>query len=549
MRPTARPGGRRWVAAALIVVVLLAGGGGSYAFMAAVDQIQQRFAGRLMDQNADSISQAVADEAYRYDDTLTDLAASVGAQSNLTRDDFAAVTTGLTRQRVPDTSNAASQPNPKRLPGVSGVAFVVPAGPGEIPAVQARWRDRGVPDLRLTAVGDRPEHMFVVLSRTLDGTVATLGRDLSQAPEALEALNLARSTRLVAASRTYVLLKDRTRPVAERQLSFTLTAPVYAGVGTPDAGLFRGWVLMGMRGGNFINEVLQTHAGDSVKIALDDVSGAVPKAVTVTTNQAQAGAEALERVRTVLIGQRTWRLRIQPTKLLLNKTDRNLPKVAGCAGLLLTMLVALLVDARRRALIRVDRTTAALRLDIEQRKAAEARLRQSEHELRLVALHDPMTGLANRTLFYERLEHAMTTHNRAGGTLAVLFIDLDGFKKINDELGHRAGDTVLVQTAERLRQCARDSDTVARFGGDEFAILTELLAAPEDIEIIADRVVRAMQAPFDIGGQPAVISCSVGVALHREGDVLADDLLHSADEAMYAAKATGKDRYTLALSP
>ena len=140
----------------------------------------------------------------------------------------------------------------------------------------------------------------------------------------------------------------------------------------------------------------------------------------------------------------------------------------------------------------------------------------------------------------------MATHNRTGGALAVLFIDLDGFKRINDELGHSAGDAVLTLAADRLRQCARDSDTVARFGGDEFAILTELLAAPEDIEIIADRVVRAMQAPFDIDGRPAVISCSVGVALHRQGDQLADDLLHSADEAMYAAKAAGKDRYILA---
>jgi diguanylate cyclase (GGDEF)-like protein len=165
-----------------------------------------------------------------------------------------------------------------------------------------------------------------------------------------------------------------------------------------------------------------------------------------------------------------------------------------------------------------------------------------------MALHDPLTGLANRTLFYERLEHAMATHNRTGGALAVLFIDLDGFKTINDELGHSAGDTVLGQAADRLLHCARDSDTVARFGGDEFAILTELLAAPEHIEIIASRVVRAMQPPFDIDGRPAVISCSVGVALHRQGDQLADDLLHSADAAMYAAKAAGKDRYALAAS-
>jgi diguanylate cyclase (GGDEF)-like protein len=483
-----------------------------------------------MDHNADLISQAVADEANHYSDTLSDLAAAVGAQSSLSAADFGALTAGL---------------NNVRLPGASGAAFVVSAGDDQIPAVQARWRDRGVSDLRLSAVGSRTEHMFVVLSESLDGTKTNPGRDLSQAPEPLEALELARSTGMVAASRTYVLLKDRGRPVADRQLSFTLTAPVYGGAGTPDAGLFRGWVLLGMRGGDFINDVLQTHARDAMQIALYDLAGDEPIEVASTTNRARSGAEKLQRERTVTIGLRTWRLRMQPTHLLLNTTDRNLPALAGGGGLLLTVLMVLLVNGRRRALNKVDRATAALRLDIEQRKAVETRLRQREHELRQVSLHDPMTGLANRTLFYERLEHAMTTHNRTGSALAVLFIDLDGFKKINDDLGHRAGDTVLVQTAQRLSQCARDSDTVARFGGDEFAILTELLAAPEHIEIIAERVVRAMQVPFDIDGRPAVISCSVGVAQHVPGQP-ADALLHSADEAMYAAKTAGKDRYILA---
>jgi diguanylate cyclase (GGDEF)-like protein len=529
-RSVALRAGRRWTSISLILLVLLGGAGGSLALIASVERIQQRFAGRLMDQNADSISLAVSDEASRYDETLTDLAAAMGAQSSLTADDFTTVTSGLNRDR---------------LPGVSGVAFVVSAGGGEIPVVQARWRDRGVAGLRFSPVGSPPEHMFVVLTRSLDNTVPNPGRDLSQAAEPLEALQLARSSGEVAASRTYVLLRDRGLPAGQRQHSFTLTAPVYGGIGTADAGQFRGWVLLGMRGGDFIDEVLARHARDTMRIGLFDLSATEPIAVAVTSNRPMAGAADLERARTVTIGQRTWRLRMQPTDQLLNVIDRNLPRVAGWGGLVLTLLMVLLVNGRRLALGKVERTTRALRLDIEQRKAIEARLRRSENELRRVALHDPLTGLANRTLFHERLEHAMATHSRAPGNLAVLFIDLDGFKRINDELGHSAGDAVLVQTAQRLSQCARDSDTVARFGGDEFAILTELLAAPEHIEIVAERVVRAMQDPFDINGHPAVISCSVGVALHVPGQ-LADDLMHSADEAMYAAKAAGKDRYAFA---
>jgi CHASE1-domain containing sensor protein len=353
-----RCAGRRWISVALVIVVLLSGGAASFVLMASVDRTQQRFAGRLMDQNADSIGVAVDDEADRYDETLTDLAASVGAQSNFTSDDFNSVTSRLNRQR---------------LPGVSGVAFVVPATRDEIPVVQAGWRDRGATGLRLVPVGGRFEHMFVVFSRTLDNTVPVPGRDLSQAAEPLEALHLARSSGRVAASRTYVLLKDRELPAVERQLSFMLTAPVYGSVGTPDEGRFRGWMLMGMRGGDFIDEVLETHARDAMRIALYDLSGAAPTSVAATANRARPGAVALERARTITVGQRTWQLRIQPTDLLLNATDRNLPELSGGVGLLLTVLMGLLVNARRRALSKVDRTTAELRLDIEQRKAAEMR--------------------------------------------------------------------------------------------------------------------------------------------------------------------------------
>ena len=526
-----RSGRCRRISIAVVVAFLVVGLVGSFALSVAVSRIEQRSAARLLDQKADNIQISMTEKADSYSQTLADLATSVGAQSSFTSDDFNTVTSQLNRER---------------LPGASGVAFVVPATAAMTPAVQAFWRRQGNPGLRFDPVGDRSEHVFTVFSRGLDGTVPVIGRDLSGVSQPREALEVARATGQVAASRTYVLLRDRGLPDSEQQLSFTLTAPVYGGRGTPDQGQFRGWVLMGMRGTDFVNETLAASASAGVWTTLTDPSGGGPDTMVASTNGVRPMLGELEETRSVTVGQRTWSVRVQPTAALLSATDRYVPMVAGGIGLLLTVLIAFLANGRRRALSKVDEATAALRLDIEHRKTVEARLRQRENELRHLAMHDPLTGLVNRTLLNERLEHAIATHNRTASSLAVLFIDLDGFKGINDALGHGAGDAVLIETAARLRQCARDSDTVARLGGDEFAILAELLAAPDDIEIIADRVVRAMQIPFSIDGRLAAISCSVGVAVHRQDGEHADDLLRSADTAMYAAKAAGKDRYTLA---
>jgi diguanylate cyclase (GGDEF)-like protein len=135
---------------------------------------------------------------------------------------------------------------------------------------------------------------------------------------------------------------------------------------------------------------------------------------------------------------------------------------------------------------------------------------------------------------------------RAGHTFAVFFIDLDGFKQVNDELGHSAGDVVLKAVAARLRDCLRDGDTVARFGGDEFAVIAERLATAENVHVTADRIVCAVREPIDVGdGVFATVTASVGIALNSPGDT-ADDVLHEADLAMYTAKTTGKGRHVLA---
>ena len=151
------------------------------------------------------------------------------------------------------------------------------------------------------------------------------------------------------------------------------------------------------------------------------------------------------------------------------------------------------------------------------------------------ALHDPLTGLANRTLFHDRLTHALQSRHRDPRALAVLLLDLDDFKLVNDSLGHQAGDTLLIGVAERILRCLRTSDTVGRLGGDEFAILIQGADPPS---VVANRVIDIFDEPFAIDGQELLIRPSVGLAVASTEDpgVSADGLLKQADVAMYSAK-------------
>lgn len=166
-------------------------------------------------------------------------------------------------------------------------------------------------------------------------------------------------------------------------------------------------------------------------------------------------------------------------------------------------------------------------------------------ELAHQAFHDSLTGLPNRALFLDRLAHALLSAPRRGGGVAVLFVDLDRFKIVNDSLGHQAGDQLLVSVAGRLKACIRGSDTAARFGGDEFTVLLEGVGDTGEAILTAERIVRRLQAPFELDGHEVFVSASVGVAYSVSSDESADDLLREADAAMYQAKSTGKAKYAL----
>lgn len=171
--------------------------------------------------------------------------------------------------------------------------------------------------------------------------------------------------------------------------------------------------------------------------------------------------------------------------------------------------------------------------DVTERKAREEQL---AHQ----ALHDPLTGLPNRTLFMDRLSHALDASSRSGDQVAVLFLDLDGFKDVNDSLGHAAGDRVLIAFGQRVRASVRPGDTVARLGGDEFAVLIE--EAAHDAQWVARRIEEALKEPMTLEGGRVHLSTSVGVATGGPGTARASDLMRAADAAMYRAKARSRSR-------
>jgi diguanylate cyclase (GGDEF)-like protein/PAS domain S-box-containing protein len=171
--------------------------------------------------------------------------------------------------------------------------------------------------------------------------------------------------------------------------------------------------------------------------------------------------------------------------------------------------------------------------DLTERKDLERRLTRA-------ASHDPLTDLPNRRLLADRLEHAAARSHRSGTSVAILFVDLDGFKGINDQFGHSAGDALLLLVVERLQRCVRSADTLARLGGDEFVILLEDVTDTGQLRRTAERISKMLAPPFRLEGAAVNISASIGMASSATGN--AGGLLRSADAAMYEAKSSGPGR-------
>jgi len=200
-------------------------------------------------------------------------------------------------------------------------------------------------------------------------------------------------------------------------------------------------------------------------------------------------------------------------------------RVAAQAGVLIAIIIIIIMMWNRR-----------LYIEIKNRKALEKKMQY-------MATHDDLTGLANRVLLKDRLNKAIPFHQRQKLLIAVLFIDLDGFKKINDSHGHDVGDDLLIEVANRLNSSVRDADTVVRFGGDEFVLLLTGLHHQDEAAYVADKVLKLIQQPIQLPSAKVSIGCSIGIAMYPDDGDSDNELLKVADSLMYKVKAAGKNHY------
>lgn len=496
----------RWArrVAPLTVAVLIVGLAVAALVATLASRARARQVDGLIDAYASDLSWAVTAEFDKYLDTVSDVSRAVGAQSDLTADDFASITSGVDRAR---------------LPGATRLQFVAPA-----------------------------DDQFVILfDRAVTGVAIPTGSRLDPRGGAANAMDESMVTGRVTASAV------RTGPGRDRHPVLEVVSPVRGARGTPDTERFRGWILISLDGWEMMTPTLRARGG--TKVASRLVDAPLRGRTTLIASSSDAFTELRERsehagVRTVTVAGRRWRLETVPTDRLLSDQSARTPWILFGLGLIMTALTAALVGAlagaRSRSLDLVARATAELRVDIERRKAVEARLKRSEDRLRFLAFHDPLTGLANRTLFHRRIRQAIRARPSGEGAdpglrPVLVYFDVDDFKKINDDFGHMAGDAVLVELAVRLRRGVRAEDLVARLGGDEFVVFMDGIG--ERADHVVSRLLDVMSRPIGIDGHRVMVTLSAGVVARDVSDASVDDLLRKADRAMYAAKAAGKGRY------
>jgi diguanylate cyclase (GGDEF)-like protein len=459
-------------------------------------------------------------------------------QSALQRDaDFTAALGALVASR-PGMTNAEFQTwytsfgGDQRHHGGIGFAFVERVPAANLPAFTALMDAdplNGVPRTARFAVappGARSEYCLPRLALVLDlppgagVTNATLnGFDLC-APSLGTFV-----APLFAASRDKGTLAASNPAVAG--ISLLLVAPVYATPSVPATLSDRhaqstGWILASFDASGILGAA-EHRIGISLTLSYT-AAGLAP--ATIISEPRLAGSSALQTHTVRFSADGDWTLAVtgsaQASGLSATTQAVLVASVGAGISLLLFALVRLLAGSRRRALELVDRRT---------------------DELRHQALHDTLTGLPNRSLVIDRVEQMLARCRRQHQTAAALFLDLDGFKKVNDSLGHAAGDELLRDVAARLTTILRESDTAGRFGGDEFIVLVEGPAADGGAEAVAERVLDVMRQPFIVGDGATTFSVTASIGIASGDRDSAEALLHDADVALYRAKAEGKDRF------
>lgn len=359
---------------------------------------------------------------------------------------------------------------------------------------------------------------------------APIGFDLWSDPVHRTALEKARDSGMAAISGRVRLAGD---PDSDVRPGFSMYLAIYT-KGQPRENFAQrrehltGWVHASFHMNDFMASLYGTQA-PGLSLAIYD--GVIADAASLLYESGEKSGSrrpsfqaALTAKEYMVIAGRSWTLTLSTQEDFEARSGYGAQSVIAAAGVGLSVLLALLtwlmVNGRARAL----RLAAGM-----------------TEELRHMAQHDALTQLPNRALFSDRLKHELNRAKRQGGRFAIIFLDLDHFKPVNDKYGHAVGDQLLRQVADRLKAAVREADTVARIGGDEFVLLMPELSEEESVLGLATKVQEALRAPFYVEGHDLPISCSIGVSVYPQDGDEADALTKSADESMYLAKQSGRN--------
>ncbi len=500
---TRKPGGggarghlQRWIAVAAVVMIA-----GSAAAVLAASSVASKDAARqrlALVTSAANVAKTLQSAILHEQDLIVSAGGFVAGSPGATAADF--------------KRWGASVQALQRYPELVGLGRAVLVSRAELPSFASRAATHG--PFHVIPAGVRPYYCFYTTGFTRTGkSEVPPGYDVCSGAQGHLGLR-ARDSGLGA------YLPMRTGTGAPTMLA--ILSPVYRGGMPPSTvaarrAAFLGWVGTDLLPKVILDRALADHPNLNVTFTYaasgshaEFRSAAEPSGSSVVTTNLHNGWTV-----------RTWT--VLPAAGLFTNSTAVMMLVAGIAlSFLMAALLFVLATGRVRALSLVDEKT---------------------DELRHRALHDALTGLPNRALIMDRIEQLMARNLRDGTMGAALYIDLDGFKNVNDTLGHGVGDLLLQAVAARFTATLRDADTIGRMGGDEFVILLDNAAPPEGPEMVAERLMEAMRQPFQLKGSatPVLITASVGIAVgNRETP---EQLLREADMALYQAKAAGKNNF------
>lgn len=481
----------------------------------AAQTVQTRFDFRVRESN-----NRIEQRMLIYEQVLRSTAGLFAATETVTRENF---------RTFVDMLNLA-----ENYPGIHGVGFSLVVPPSEKQRHIAAIRAEGFPDYLIKPKGERGVYTSAVYLEPFFGSnLRAFGYDMYSEPTRRAAMEQARDTGRAAVSGKVTLIQEAVQEAdSEVQAGFLMYLPVYRNNAPHDTLAQRrtnliGWVYAPFRMDDFMEGISGERAGDLDVEIYDgrDISDKTKMYDADRTVSASDPRRPLRSVDRILAGNRTWTVITTALPAFEQRIGSDRPQLILQAGasisLLLALLIWLFLDDRGRAL-------------------------QAANQAMRLALYDALTGLPNRKLLDERLQQALAMEKRSHNKIALLFIDLDKFKLVNDNFGHAYGDLLLKEVAKRLQSCMRETDTACRLGGDEFVVLLSDIEGKNAAAMVAAKILNRLTQPYEMTGHTFHISASIGVALYPGDGADGKTLIKAADLAMYGAKKRGRSNVRFA---